>query len=157
MVKPEKFGHLHLVYHFTVPLKAFHSPKIVSDLKVRLYVCFLCPVSFFKLLVAGYLNTNFSIKICMIEILNLERSFVSPYFSYSLWFKTVFSLCNSLFLLEIVWKTFGDNDWHLFKVLFTSWFLVIYPSSINITLSSIFSMAKIFDSLKLPVRQYYRV
>ena len=21
MVKPEKFGHLHLVYHFTVPLK----------------------------------------------------------------------------------------------------------------------------------------
>ena len=23
MVKPEKFGHLHLVYHFTVPLSAF--------------------------------------------------------------------------------------------------------------------------------------
>ena len=23
MVKPKKFGHLHLVYHFTAPLKAF--------------------------------------------------------------------------------------------------------------------------------------
>ena len=25
MVKPEKFGHLHLVYHFTVPLKKTSS------------------------------------------------------------------------------------------------------------------------------------
>ena len=23
MVKPEKYGHLHLVYHFTVPLKGY--------------------------------------------------------------------------------------------------------------------------------------
>ena len=23
MVKPEKFGHLHLFYHFTIPLKAW--------------------------------------------------------------------------------------------------------------------------------------
>ena len=26
MVKPEKFGHLHLVYHFTVPLNVFAMP-----------------------------------------------------------------------------------------------------------------------------------
>ena len=25
MVKPEKFGHLHLVYHFAVPLKYYKS------------------------------------------------------------------------------------------------------------------------------------
>ena len=25
MVKPEKFGHLHLVYHFTVPLIVLHQ------------------------------------------------------------------------------------------------------------------------------------
>ena len=31
MVKPEKFGHLHLVYHFTVPL----SPLILSELQAN--------------------------------------------------------------------------------------------------------------------------
>ena len=30
MVKPEKFGHLHLVYHFTVPL-------MQNELKLKLY------------------------------------------------------------------------------------------------------------------------
>ena len=29
MVKPEKFGHLHLVYHFTVPLSTFFLLKSV--------------------------------------------------------------------------------------------------------------------------------
>ena len=36
MVKPEKFGHLHLVYHFTVPLRLgvigrFSNAIIVGD------------------------------------------------------------------------------------------------------------------------------
>ena len=34
MVKPEKFGHLQLVYHFTVPLaqlsKALEFPQLIS-------------------------------------------------------------------------------------------------------------------------------
>ena len=30
MAKPEKFGHLHLVYHFTVPLKAKFNKAIIN-------------------------------------------------------------------------------------------------------------------------------
>ena len=31
MIKPEKFGHLHLVYHFTVPLSIFSQQKRGSN------------------------------------------------------------------------------------------------------------------------------
>ena len=30
MVKPEKFGHLHLVYHFTVPLSKLPKKKYIQ-------------------------------------------------------------------------------------------------------------------------------
>ena len=39
MVKPEKFGHLHLVYHFTVPLKVmsnffiFHKKEVCKKIE----------------------------------------------------------------------------------------------------------------------------
>ena len=36
MVKPEKFGHLHLVYHFTVPLKFFIKPFEVPQRSVKI-------------------------------------------------------------------------------------------------------------------------
>ena len=38
MVKPEKFGHLHLVYHFTVPLnedQVLEPPPLVTYEKVQ--------------------------------------------------------------------------------------------------------------------------
>ena len=40
MVKPEKFGHLHIVYHFTVPLKVhafFLFQKSLSNLNCGQY------------------------------------------------------------------------------------------------------------------------
>ena len=36
MVKPEKFGHLHLVYHFTIPLNISRSLKLS---KVSAWCC----------------------------------------------------------------------------------------------------------------------
>ena len=39
MIKPEKFGHLHLVYHFTIPLRKLLEWNI--HLQVQLYVDFV--------------------------------------------------------------------------------------------------------------------
>ena len=38
MIKPEKFGHLHLVYHFTIPLKGcvFKANEVPSSHVVRI-------------------------------------------------------------------------------------------------------------------------
>ena len=33
MVKPEKFDHPHLVYHFTVPLNKKHRPEVYTRVK----------------------------------------------------------------------------------------------------------------------------
>ena len=33
MVKPEKFGHLHLIYHFTIPLKVTKFLAKISQFK----------------------------------------------------------------------------------------------------------------------------
>ena len=33
MVKPEKFYHLHLIYHFTVPLKVYKQNPKYSKIK----------------------------------------------------------------------------------------------------------------------------
>ena len=50
MVKPEKFGHLHLVYHFTVPLnillsKSYHMFSLIALHLAGLfnYVFYICP------------------------------------------------------------------------------------------------------------------
>ena len=41
MVKPEKFGHLHLVYHFTVPLSfREQSSFMLSAKKCTISLCF---------------------------------------------------------------------------------------------------------------------
>ena len=36
MVKPEKFGHLHLVYHFTVPLKRSEVVSFADIIKIAI-------------------------------------------------------------------------------------------------------------------------
>ena len=46
MVKPEKFDHLHLVYHFTVPLNHF----LISCINLKLLLLHLKEMFFFKLL-----------------------------------------------------------------------------------------------------------
>ena len=40
MVKPEKFGHLHLVYHFTVPLKGYTSYALKSTISDLNFISF---------------------------------------------------------------------------------------------------------------------
>ena len=52
MVKPEKFGHLHLVYHFTIPLRVlyFSTERIYTDIHnlamfVKQGVSFTCKLS----------------------------------------------------------------------------------------------------------------
>ena len=43
MVKPEKFGHLHLVYHFTVPLILLnHNQDLKVGLSPSRKVCIIC-------------------------------------------------------------------------------------------------------------------
>ena len=37
MVKPEKFGHLHLVYHFTVPLSKYVFSKVIECLEQNIW------------------------------------------------------------------------------------------------------------------------
>ena len=53
MVKPEKFGHLHLVYHFTVPLKKkkqvinynmLSFKRRLQNIQVICYEVCKCPV-----------------------------------------------------------------------------------------------------------------
>ena len=34
MVKPEKCGHLHLVYHFTIPLRSFMNMFILKSVMI---------------------------------------------------------------------------------------------------------------------------
>ena len=44
MAKPEKFGHLHLVYHFTIPLDTFHiikGRKRITSSGIRKYLTVL--------------------------------------------------------------------------------------------------------------------
>ena len=43
MVKPEKFDHLHLVYHFTVPLNHF----LISCINLKLLLLHLKEMFFF--------------------------------------------------------------------------------------------------------------
>ena len=38
MVNPEKFGYLHLVYHFTVPLRTITQEENVEIIQITLYV-----------------------------------------------------------------------------------------------------------------------
>ena len=35
IVKPEKFGHLHLVYHFTIPLRPFINMFILKSVMIK--------------------------------------------------------------------------------------------------------------------------
>ena len=35
IVKPEKFGHLHLVYHFTIPLRSFINMFILKSVMIK--------------------------------------------------------------------------------------------------------------------------
>ena len=35
MVQPQKFGYLHLVYHFTVPLKSADISKLHHDVMIN--------------------------------------------------------------------------------------------------------------------------
>ena len=50
MVKPEKIGHLHLVYHFTVPLKRFKKIlKIWDTLFGCIQVEEQCSKNYFKI------------------------------------------------------------------------------------------------------------
>ena len=56
MVKPGKFGHFHLVYHFTIPLKGFKG-RFIS---VFMYILF--DILFEKLAAQPGLGTQFCFK-----------------------------------------------------------------------------------------------
>ena len=69
MVKPEKFGHLHLVYHFTVPLKLFWHLKWMWFQFFFFDIFFFC-IAFLSLILANF------VKLRMLTRPILERQSV---------------------------------------------------------------------------------
>ena len=68
MVKSEKFGHLHLVYHITVPLNLLRFKFIgyeILPILLKMYI--------HKLLVISNM-INFQVTNCLSDILNLART-----------------------------------------------------------------------------------
>ena len=60
MVKPEKSGHLHLVYHFTVPLikqNAWSKKKLTNTPSI-----FDCVLELFQVTVTSWIPSNTYIK-----------------------------------------------------------------------------------------------
>ena len=56
MVKPEKFGHLHLVYHLTVPLKYFFASWRIKFAMILRIVSLKIEICLFTLLLEKALS-----------------------------------------------------------------------------------------------------
>ena len=56
MVKPEKFGHLHLVYHFTVPL--INSISLTEVVHLTFFPHFFCPSKTWSMLHKGLVGVS---------------------------------------------------------------------------------------------------
>ena len=62
MVKPEKFVHLHLVYHFTVPLKVWFSSCLNIQFVLVVQSCSFSLVYVFNA-ISHYLDTSWKQKL----------------------------------------------------------------------------------------------
>ena len=71
MVKPEKFDHLHLVYHFTIPLIVELERNLIPVLKDHLSCCYRNVGGTFYFIKNGSLER-------VLSVLNNFHSFISP-------------------------------------------------------------------------------
>ena len=79
MAKPEKFGHLHLVYHFTVPLKMSFELKCEGNSKFSIVPKFFTLFEIFHFLCARFLlSYTFKNKQNFLRIIKIPNIFIFP-------------------------------------------------------------------------------
>ena len=112
MVRSEKYGHLHLVYHFTVPLKQHFLSSIFFRFLLMLAIykkshIFVLAFACFVKLLSKYKNSFFLLLLIKIYVANIRFEFRSCHQRCSI--KAVLKnfallsgkhLCWSLFLIK---------------------------------------------------------
>ena len=92
MAKPEKFGHLHLVYHFTVPLKMSFELKCEGNSKFSIVPKFFTLFEIFHFLCARFLlSYTFKNKQNFLRIIKIPNIFIFPKIKKKKLFGQIFS------------------------------------------------------------------